>query len=216
MDDGQDGIRMVNEVMMKSPLASLAAYDIRLCSGSPRRRELLALLDIRFRVDTSRQVDETYPPTMDPAEVPLYLARQKAQAYREDMSDRDIIITADTVVISEGEILGKPSDASQARRMLERLSGRTHAVVTGTCVMTRDVCHEFAVTSQVTFASLSHDEIEYYISRYSPLDKAGAYGIQEWIGAVGVERIDGSFYNVMGLPVQRLYRVLKELSLAND
>jgi len=184
---------------------------IVLASNSPRRRELLKGLNIDFEVRTMPDIDETFPAALPPAEVPLYIALQKAKAYEASMGDDELIITADTVVILDNEILGKPEDRDDAITMLQRLSGRRHEVVTGVALTSKTICKHFSVSSFVDFASLTDDEITSYIDRYRPYDKAGAYGIQEWIGFIGVRGIEGSFYNVMGLPVQRLYEALKSL-----
>lgn len=185
-------------------------YDIVLASGSPRRREILSMTQLPFRVDTSIDVDESYPADISAAEVPEYLARKKCAAHAGHLDDRTLVIAADTVVIADGRILGKPADEADARRMLELLAGRTHSVITGVAVATRTAMRSFSALTEVDFASLTDAEIDYYIEHFRPLDKAGAYGIQEWIGAIGVEAIRGSFYNVMGLPVQRLYSMLKQ------
>lgn len=185
-----------------------------LASGSPRRRELLAMLDIDYTVDTSRPVDETVPPgaVASSEEIPAYLSRVKAAPYRDCLRPGDLLITADTVVILDGKVLGKPADTDDARAMLRAMSGRSHTVVTGVTLMTDDGrITTFTECTAVEFSPLTDEEIDYYVARYTPLDKAGAYGIQEWIGAAAVKRIDGSFYNVMGLPVNRLYRELKNL-----
>lgn len=198
---------------MFHPLQNLDRYDIVLASGSPRRRELLAMLDIKFRVDTSHPVDETIPDGLAADEVAPYLSRLKAEAYPLDSTDSEsrLVITADTVVIIDGKVLGKPADAADACRMLSQLQGRTQRVITGVTVRTSTSVTTFSAVSEVEFAVLSPDEIAYYVDRYQPLDKAGAYGIQEWIGAAGIKGINGSFYNVMGLPVHRLYALLKEV-----
>ena len=188
-------------------LDNLQKYDIVLASNSPRRRELLAGLGLDFRVGVLSGVDENYLSTLPVREVAEYIARAKAQAYR--LTPHELLITADTVVIAGDEILGKPADAADARRMLRLLSGRSHEVVTGVTVTTRERTEAFSCISRVEFDRLTDDEIDYYVARYAPMDKAGAYGIQEWIGYIGVRGIVGSFYNVMGLPVQRLYQVLK-------
>ena len=182
-----------------------------LASGSPRRRELLGMLGVDFTVDTSRSVDETIPEGMEltAEQVPEYLSQIKAGAYRADMDPEVVLVTADTVVILDGDVIGKPVDEADARRMLHRLSGRTHHVVTGVTVVADGRAKTFAETTEVEFAQLTDAEIDYYVEHYRPLDKAGAYGIQEWIGAVGVKGLRGSYYNVMGLPVNRLYRELK-------
>lgn len=184
-------------------------YDIKLASKSPRRRQLLAMLDVDFEIAPIVEVDEVVPDGIAPEDVSLYLARLKADAYRDTIGERDLYITADTIVISaDGEILGKPADRADAARMLSLLSGRSHKVITGVCAFTRERLEQFKVETTVEFAELTAEEIDYYLNAYSPMDKAGAYGIQEWIGAIGIKGINGSFYNVMGLPVHRLYRCL--------
>lgn len=192
-------------------LDNLKKYHIVLASNSPRRRELLSGLGIAYEVRTLPGIDESYPDTLRGEEIPLYISRKKADAYRAVMSENELIITADTVVCLDGLVLGKPSDGEEACRMLHALSGRTHDVITGVTLSTPLFQRSFAVTSEVTFATLTEEEIRYYVSHYSPLDKAGAYGVQEWIGYVGVTRLVGSYFNVMGLPVQRLYAELKTL-----
>lgn len=194
-----------------NPLSALAeSYDIILASGSPRRRELLSMLDLPFTVDVSHSVDETYPADMDVHEIPSYLSLLKASALDLLPDDRRLIITADTVVILGNEVLGKPEDDAMACDMLRRMAGQTQKVITGVTVATVKRSITFAELTSVEFAPLTDDEIEYYVSHYHPLDKAGAYGIQEWIGAAAIKRIDGSFYNVMGLPIHRLYTKLKK------
>lgn len=183
---------------------------IILASNSPRRRELLADLGYDFEVKVLAGIDESYPPTLPVADIAAYISRKKADAYRPTLAGDELVITADTIVVLGNEVMGKPHDAADARRMLHSLSGKEHHVITGVTVTTRDRQSTFSVTSTVEFATLDADEIDYYVARYSPLDKAGAYGIQEWIGCMGVKRIEGSFYNVMGLPLHRLYTVLKE------
>lgn len=197
--------------MKQSPLNKLKAYDIILASGSPRRRELLGMLDIDFRVDTSRSVDEKVPEDLPVEEVAPYLSALKSSAYPIEPDEKKLVITADTIVLLDGEVLGKPRDKADAIDMLLRLQGRKQKVITGVTVKTSEKTFTFSAESAVEFAALTKEEIEYYVDRYSPLDKAGAYGIQEWIGAAGIKGIEGSFYNVMGLPVQRLYTYLKEL-----
>lgn len=181
---------------------------IVLASASPRRRELLAGLDIEFSVEVIRGVSEVYPPGLPPQEVPVYIAREKASAY--SLKPDELLLTADTVVGVGDEILGKPADAADACRMLRMLSGRTHQVITGVCLTSIERQRSFQVTTDVTFRELSDDEIEYYVSHYKPFDKAGAYGIQEWIGYVGVTSIRGSYFNVVGLPVQRIYEAIRD------
>ena len=194
---------------MKSILPNLSQYKIVLGSNSPRRRELLAGPDIEFEVRTVPGIDESYPETLRPDEVPLYIARKKAEAYISSMPADELLITADTVVWASGEILGKPKDREDAVAMLRKLSGRTHEVITGVCITTKEKTVSFSASSSVCFAALDEDEIAYYVDKYRPFDKAGSYGIQEWIGYVAVESINGSFYNVMGLPVRLLYQELK-------
>ena len=183
---------------------------IILASNSPRRRELLAGLDLDFEVKVLPDIDESYPDNLPAAEVAGYISREKAASYRTLIGEDDLVVTADTVVIVGDEVLGKPKDAEDARRMLQLISGRTHQVITGVCLLTTDKKHSFSVTTDVTFKQLSEDEINYYIEHYKPFDKAGAYGIQEWIGYVGVTSISGSYFNVMGLPVQRLWEEIKK------
>lgn len=180
-------------------------FHIILASNSPRRRELLKGLGIDFEVKVLPDIAESYPADLPVAEIAEYIACEKAGAYRRMMNDDDLVITADTVVIVDDEVLGKPVDAGDARRMLRRLSGRTHQVTTGVCLTTRAAQRHFSVTTHVTFKPLTEAEIDYYIANYRPFDKAGAYGIQEWIGYIGVTGLEGSYFNVMGLPVQRIY-----------
>ena len=188
-------------------------YRIVLASNSPRRKELLTRLGIPFEVRVLKDIDESYPETIPVNEVALHIAGKKADAYREVMGEDELIITADTVVIVGKEILGKPTDAADAARMLRALSGRTHQVTTGVCMVARDQDRRFSVTTDVTFKQLTPEEISYYIDTFKPYDKAGAYGIQEWIGCIGVTGLNGSYYNVMGLPIQRIYQVLKALGV---
>lgn len=208
-------------------------YKIILASNSPRRKELLAGLDLPFEVKVIKGIDESYPASLDAYQVAEYISRKKAEAYRplldgtnassEDSADAQLLIlTADTVVIApteneqndqegKGVILGKPRDAEDAHRMLRMLSGKTHHVVTGVCLTTIQAQRQFSVVTEVTFKPLSDEEIDYYIEHYKPFDKAGAYGIQEWIGYIGCTGLKGSYFNVMGLPVQRIYEELKSL-----
>lgn len=204
--------------MIDNPLSNIEHYRIILASGSPRRRELLQLLDLRFEVRKIEGGDESYPAEMEAQEIPRFLALKKSEeAWLESKKgengavDDELIITADTIVIVDGKPIGKPADIEEAREMLHQLSGRTHTVVTGVAVRTRKQIKSFSATSKVTFNPLSEKEIDFYLSHYRPLDKAGAYGIQEWIGAVAIKSIRGSFYNVMGLPVHRLYKTLKTI-----
>ena len=182
---------------------------IILASNSPRRRELLAGLDLDFEVKVIKGSDESYPETLAPDKVAQYIAAKKADAYVPAIHEDDLVITADTVAIVDHDILGKPHDESEAKAMLRRISGRSHQVVTGVCLVTKDKRREFSVSTDVTFRSLSESEIDYYVSHYRPFDKAGAYGIQEWIGYVGVTGLNGSDFNVMGLHVQRIYSELQ-------
>ncbi len=181
-----------------------------LASASPRRKMLMEGLDIRVEVINVNHEDESYPREMPPEEIPAYLAAKKADAARDRITEDTVLLTADTIVLLDGEVIEKPRDADHARQMLARLSGRKHRVLTGVCMRSRnkEVC--FTAASDVFFGNLSEEEIDYYVSTYKPFDKAGAYGIQEWIGYVSVERIEGSFYNVMGLPVHQVWQYLKE------
>ena len=190
---------------------NLKGKRVILASGSPRRRQLLDGLEIDFTVRLIDGIDETYPDGMAMAEIPKYISRRKAEAYVPTMASDEIIITADTIVWLKGKVLGKPHNAQDAIDMLHTLSGQRHQVFTGVCLTTTEWQKSFHISSTVEFADLSDEEIEYYVDRYRPLDKAGAYGIQEWIGYIGVKSISGSFYNVMGLPIQKLYEVLKKL-----
>ena len=183
-------------------------YKLILASNSPRRKELLAGLGIPFEVRVLQDIDEHYPENLPVNEVARYIAKEKADAYRCIVAADELIITADTVVIVGDEILGKPVDEADAVRMLKLLSGRTHQVTTGVCLLTVEKERCFDVTTDVTFKALTDEEIHYYVNRYCPFDKAGAYGIQEWIGYIGVTGLNGSYYNVMGLPVQRIYQEL--------
>ena len=182
-----------------------------LSSNSPRRRQLLAGLDIDFEVKVLPGIDESYPENLSPEDVPQFIAVEKAAPYLPYLAEDEILITADTVVVLGNEILGKPADADEACRMLRKLSGQTHQVITGVCLTTLTQQRKFAVTSHVTFKELSDKEIHYYVDHYKPFDKAGAYGIQEWIGYIGVIALSGSYFNVMGLPVQRIYQELTSM-----
>lgn len=190
-------------------LENLRKYKVLLASKSPRRRELLSQLRIPFNVISVGGIDETYPEDMPSEEIPLFLANLKADAYVKSFKGNELVITADTLVIIDGKVLGKPHDRDEAIEMLTTLSGNTHKVVTGVCISTLARRATFSTTTKVTFAKLCRDDIEYYIENFLPFDKAGAYGIQEWIGCIAVESINGSFYNVMGLPVHQLYKELK-------
>ena len=180
-----------------------------LASNSPRRKELLAGLDIEFDIFVLDGIDESYPPHLKPREVAQYIAHKKAEAYQRVIAPDTLLITADTVVVVENQILGKPHNEAEAKEMLRAISGKTHMVVTGVCLTTVTKQSSFSVETEVTFKTLTTEEIEYYVAKYKPYDKAGAYGIQEWIGYVGVTSLNGSYYNVMGLPVQRIYEELR-------
>lgn len=184
-----------------------------LASNSPRRKELLAGLDIPFEVRVIKGIDESHPEGVDIYSIPEALAQRKASAYKDNLADDEVILTADTVVILDEQILEKPTSLENAKEMLRQLSGRSHSVVTGVCIGTKEDLNlsHFSVLTEVHFKELTDEEINYYVETYRPLDKAGAYGIQEWIGYVGVTGIDGSFYNVMGLPVQRIHPELTKI-----
>ncbi len=203
-------------------------YKIILASNSPRRRELLAGLDVNFEVKVLNGIDESYPDDLDTYQVAEFIAQKKAEAYRsllneeESSAEESLILTADTVVIApaadeqndqegKGIILGKPKTADDAVRMLKMLSGKTHHVVTGVCLTTKEEQRHFSVTTEVSFKELTDWEVNYYISHYRPFDKAGAYGIQEWIGYIGCTGLNGSYFNVMGLPVQRIYEEMLKM-----
>ncbi len=192
-------------------LDNIKDYKIILASASPRRRELLNGLDLDFVVKSLPDVDESFPDTLVGGEIPLYISKKKADAYRPSMADDELVITADTIVWLDGKALGKPVDEADAQRMLHNMSGKTHAVFTGVTITTKTEQRSFVAQSNVSFAVLADDEVDYYIQKYKPMDKAGAYGAQEWIGYIGMENIEGSYFNVMGLPVQRLYSELKKI-----
>jgi septum formation protein len=200
MDAQQHGLRLVE------------GYKVILASNSPRRKELLGGLGIPFEVRTLSGIDESYPDTLRGEEIPMYISGKKAEAYQRMMADDEMIITADTIVYDNGQVLGKPKDREEAIQMLRQLSGHAHEVITGVSIVTKEKTSQFASTSKVFFASLTDEEIIDYVDHYQPFDKAGAYGIQEWIGYVAVTRIEGSYFNVMGLPIQRLYTELKTFS----
>ena len=192
-------------------LDNLKKFNVVLASNSPRRKELMSGLGIDYVVKTLPDVDESYPGTLRGEEIPAYISREKADAYKKLIQPDELLITADTIVWLDGEVLGKPKDKEDAVRMLRKLSGASHQVITGVCLTTKDWQKSFTATTDVTFAALTDEEIDYYVGKYAPMDKAGAYGVQEWIGFIGVESISGSYYNVMGLPVQKLYRELIKL-----
>ncbi len=190
-------------------LENLQSYQIVLGSASPRRKELLAGLGFEFEVQTI-DVDESYPNYLRGVRIPMYLAEKKADALQHKLTDNSLLITADTIVLLEEQVLGKPNDKEEARRMLKRLSGKNHLVITGVCISSANRRRTFNAVSEVRFSILKDNEINHYLDTFAPYDKAGSYGIQEWIGYIGVEQINGSFYNVMGLPVQRLFCELKK------
>ncbi|WP_071149043.1 Maf-like protein [Bacteroides ndongoniae] len=192
-------------------LENLKKYKVILASNSPRRKELLSGLGIDYEVRTLPDVDESYPESLQGADIPLYISQEKADAYRALLQPGELMITADTIVWLDGRVLGKPKDREDALQMLRDMSGRTHEVFTGVCITTTDWQRSFAAQTEVCFAQLTEEEITYYVDRYQPMDKAGSYGVQEWIGFIGVENISGSYFNIMGLPVQRLYRELKAI-----
>ena len=185
-------------------------YKIILASNSPRRKELLAGIDVDFEVRVIQDIDESYPADIPTKDIAEYISRKKAAVYQTRMADDELIITADTIVVLDSEVMGKPHDEADASRMLHELSGRSHQVITGVTLTTTTRQQSFSVETDVTFKTLSDEEINYYVQRYKPFDKAGAYGIQEWIGHIGVTGLQGSYFNVMGLPVQRIYEALRE------
>ena len=190
-------------------LNNLEKYKVILASNSPRRKELLGGLGIAYEVKAMPDVDESFPTNLESEEIPVYIAKKKVDAYKPIMQPDELIITADTIVWLDGIVMGKPKDAGEACEMLRRLSGRTHQVITGVCVTTIDKQVSFSTVTDVTFDELTEEEIEYYVTHFKPMDKAGSYGIQEWIGYVGVRSLSGSYFNVVGLPIQRLYSELK-------
>jgi septum formation protein len=194
-------------------LEQLAHYNIILASNSPRRQELLRGLDIRFEVKTTAGIDESYPDDLKGEQIPVFIAEKKADAFEKLLDKNDVLITADTIVLIDGTVYGKPTSKDNARMMLQNLSEKTHQVITGVCLSTQYRRVTFAVTTEVKFGYLSDEDIDYYLDLYRPYDKAGSYGVQEWIGYVAVESINGSFYNVMGLPVHRLYQELNLLTM---
>ncbi len=188
----------------------LTDYHIILASNSPRRKELLSGIDVDYTIKTLRDVDESYPDSMPKEEIAEFVARRKASVYLPELKENELLITADTVVLLDNTILGKPANKADAKRMLQILSGKTHQVITGVCMATRKNEVSFSDTTFVTFGKLTDAEIDYYVKKYLPVDKAGAYGIQEWIGYAVVECIEGSYFNVMGLPIYKVYRALVE------
>jgi len=194
-------------------LTYIKNYDIILASGSPRRQQLLAEMDIPFRI-LIKPVEEIFPEGLSPAEAAAFLCRLKSEAFTEnDFKKNTLIITADTVVALDNRIMGKPEDAEEACAMLRELSGRKHEVITGVCLRLKNKIKAFTASTHVWFKVLPEEEIDYYVREYKPLDKAGAYGIQEWIGHAAIHKIKGSYFNVMGLPTHRLYEELREFLL---
>ena len=187
----------------------MISYKIILASNSPRRKELLAGIDVPFEVRVIDGIDESYPDTLPTKDIAEYIAKKKATAYRETMAGDELVITAETIVVLGSQVMGKPHDANEACSMLRQVSGQTHQVITGVTLTTKERQMSFSVETDVTFKNLSDEEIDYYVTNYQPFDKAGSYGIQEWIGHIGVTGMSGSYFNVMGLPVQRIYEALK-------
>lgn len=200
---------MVMEQSKTYTLPSLKNRKLLLASLSPRRHALLSNLGLDFEVAEAIDVDEAYPDIMPADDVAPYLSKIKAEAYRSLLDEKTVLITADTTVVIGNDVLGKPRDAEEATHMLQRLSGNKHKVITGVTLTDCKKQLSFSVTTEVEFAELSEEEINFYVQNFKPFDKAGAYGIQEWIGCVGVKNINGSFYNVMGLPLHRLFDELK-------
>lgn len=188
---------------------NITAYKILLASNSPRRKELLKGLDIDFEVKVLPDIDESYPNSLPAEHVAEFVAQKKADSYINSLKADELLITADTVVILDGVIFGKPNNEEEAKEMLHALSGKTHRVVSGVSLASIDKQTSFSVSSDVEFSELTNEEIAYYINRYAPYDKAGSYGIQEWIGYIGVKHLRGSYFNIMGLPIQRLYSEMK-------
>jgi len=191
-------------------MLDLSRYNVVLASNSPRRKELLSGLDISYEIKVLPDIDESYPDNLKGEDIAVYICKEKANAYNQCMEGNTLLITADTIVLLDGKVYGKPQNENEAKQMLRGLSGKTHQVITGVCITTKEKQRTIAVTSDVRFTHLEEDEIEYYITKYKPFDKAGAYGVQEWIGYIAVEYISGSYFNIMGLPVQRLYQELKK------
>jgi septum formation protein len=188
----------------------LSTYTVWLASQSPRRQELLRGIDIPFEVNVLPDIDESFPEELKAEAIPLFLAKKKGDAYQSLLDEKTIVITADTIVWLDHRVLGKPQDETDAMNMLRQLSGKAHHVYTGVSVRSLSKQVDFVADSEVRFAQLTDEEIHYYVSTYRPMDKAGSYGVQEWIGYIAVESIQGSFYNVMGLPIHQLYEVLKK------
>lgn len=190
-------------------LDNLKGKHLILASKSPRRQQLLKGLDIEFEIRT-KEIDEVYDPSMENEKVPEFLAELKAAAFLDELRENEILITSDTIVIHDGSILEKPRDPLDAFEMVSKLSGSEHTVVTGVCVWSKDKRLTFSDHTQVEFERLTDEEIHYYIDKYSPFDKAGSYGVQEWIGYIGIKKLCGSYFNVMGIPLRKVYQALKE------
>ncbi len=188
----------------------LKGHKVILASQSPRRKMLLEGLDITFEIKVKKGIDESVPEGLNKCEIPVFLAEHKSNAYTDLLVDKAIVITADTIVWHNNREIGKPRDYENAFEIIEELSGNQHEVITGVCIRSKNNLMKFSSLSKVWFRNLTPEEIEYYLKKYQPFDKAGSYGIQEWIGYSGIEKIEGSFYNVMGLPVQVLYTELKK------
>lgn len=184
-------------------------FSIILASGSPRRKELLAMAGVTFEVRT-KNTDETHPPDSRPEDVPMVLAHRKAAAFADEILQNQVVIGADTIVILQNEIFEKPRNRDEAILMLQKLSGQTHTVVTGVCILSTNKRVVFSESTQVTFNILTNEEITYYVDYYKPFDKAGSYACQEWIGAVAIKKFNGDYFNVVGLPVNKVYATLKE------
>jgi len=182
--------------------------QIILASASPRRRQLLEALDVDFVIKT-KNTDESFGNNTTIREIPCQLAQRKARAFLSEISENQLVIAADTIVSIDEEILNKPQNEQEAQTMLQKLSGRCHEVITGVCLLSKHKEQIFHDTTKVYFKNLSQDEINYYVEKYKPYDKAGSYGAQEWLGMIAIERIEGSYFNVMGLPIHRLYEELK-------
>ena len=194
-------------------LSKINSYNIVLASQSPRRRQLLSELGVEYSLANLQDIDETYPQDIEVEKVPEYLSTHKASYYKNKLTDNDVLITADTIVILKGNIIGKPKDFNEAVEILTQLSGNSHTVITGVCLTSKGKSSTFASKTEVYFKPLSENEIQFYLEKFEPFDKAGAYGIQDWIGYVAIEKIEGSFYNVMGLPTQKLYQELIKFCL---
>lgn len=188
---------------------NLTRYQIVLGSNSPRRKELLSGIDVNYHLRVPQDVDETYSEDLPYDEIPEYLAKKKALAGLKSLTDGELLITADTIVVLEGEVLGKPQNKKEVCNMLRRLSNKTHQVITGVCLTSKEKQVCFSDITRVTFEKLTDEEINYYLNNYNPIDKAGSYGVQEWIGYIGVKHLEGSYFNVMGLPINRLYQAIK-------